>query len=205
MAKDIHPAVSQFSERDYFTGWAFEEVRAYAWGFVEGGDVKHAIQRPHIHGRPEDVPGLIRNAWRIHNYAAECGFWPDGPGQWLNSRHDPEKAFYLNRCEKCLEVIGAPILPKQHVDSRRNRKGARVNYEFNRTPDTPLVYGHTSQRPRFQLEPPGTQGRGSKLTPEAVQDIRSSTLPYSQLASKYGITTSSVGLIKKRQLWKDIP
>lgn len=116
--KDLHPRHdSEFSERDWETGWVHPEIRAYAWKY--GLDhQKHAL-----------------NPYSEYNETICATAWTDAQ----NSREGRIAYFNAERCKHCLEMIDAP----EYGPVRRRKRGARpINVEFNRPTDPDVIARH---------------------------------------------------------------
>lgn len=93
------------------------------------------------------------------------------------TRHGSHRAyrFYRCRCQECVDFI---------------RSWYREYWELHRT------YVHPKGRKTGQQQP--------RLTEEQVREIRATTGPYGPIAERYGVTTTTIGHIRRRETWRHL-
>lgn len=99
----------------------------------------------------------------------------------------PDGALICHSCDNPSCCNPAHLWPGSNRDNNADRhaKGRSV------------CFGHGAPVPR----PVGEQHSSAKLTEASVADIRSSDLPASHFAEKYGVTVSTVCRVRRGETW----
>lgn len=141
MFKDLHPRHdSEFSERDWETGWVHPEIRAYAWKMDGTLRRKHAVPRGAAALGAERAVAAFGTVGtgRRPELTTICGYRVQATGG-LDFSWQRIAYFNAERCEQCLELIGAP----EYGPVKRRKRGARpINVEFNRPTDPDVIARH---------------------------------------------------------------
>lgn len=199
-------ADTEFSHRDYQTGWVYPEIRKYAWRFMvhDPAPEKHAFDRNFSWVfSSERVDSMI-------SISSACGRYSAPSGQWVGTETRERRIAYLKmpRCLGCLSAIDATPerldwiphweMPEILVRKRHAPK-VQGTSPFNASPNNP---NNGSQR----LAPYRTGGAGNgraKLTEADVAFIRASNKTGTELGRKYGVSSTQIYNIRNGKCWKD--
>lgn len=178
-AKDIHPRTEEFSFRDWQTGWAFPEVRAFAWRLgVDCDATKHAIVR---------IPDEAMEALAIAAFGTVGTGRPPARVSVCGrpTRHTVDipwhRIEYMNaaRCYECLRLIGAPD-PKEHL-YQWTVPPPRV-----RKPHAPKEQGHTPFNSETNRGPLTLEDKAAIRAEEQYRGVGA------DLARRYGVSESTI-------------